>query len=544
MSKTADRNTTAQADVIDAPKRRGRPPKAATTATQSSAAKVKQVASKAAAATTTDTTAAATAPKPRGRPRSSAAAVSVPSGTPAKRKRDDAVAVEAPPAKKRGRPPAAAAGAKPAAAPTVSTKRASRIPSPVVKKKRGRPATKPASVRQVTAGIRKPKKVTTSADTAAVSATKQSKTRVGSSKPTVTKPFKPATKATPRIRRVETDPDMDLTDAENTPEIQYWLMKAEPDSRIEKGVDVAFPIEKLAAATEPEPWDGTSILRLYAFCKWSNSRLGVRNPVARNHMRSMRLNDLAFFYHSNCKDPGIVGVMRIVAEHSIDESAFDPTHPYYDHKSDRSKPKWDCVKVEFVKKFEGPVSLKTLKSTPSLSGMQIAQKAYGRLSVQSVQPKEWAIVLDIAGEDHDLGQPAKTGGYEAGTDGETEADNIMQNKNEDGQVGGNDEIDPEKMAAYGSPEPGLESAAHRVNGELDTGPSTIIITDTDQPKLEHRETIEVVESTQPTVDGTPLTKTVVTDAITDTIRETTVTAVLGGTIEYDAMESDRDEIDD
>ena len=38
----------------------------------------------------------------------------------------------------------------------------------------------------------------------------------------------------------------------------YWLMKAEPESRLEKGVDVKFSIDDLAAAKEPEPWDGAS----------------------------------------------------------------------------------------------------------------------------------------------------------------------------------------------------------------------------------------------------------------------------------------------
>ena len=36
----------------------------------------------------------------------------------------------------------------------------------------------------------------------------------------------------------------------------YWLMKAEPDSRIEKGVDVKFSIDDLENADTPEPWDG------------------------------------------------------------------------------------------------------------------------------------------------------------------------------------------------------------------------------------------------------------------------------------------------
>jgi hypothetical protein len=43
------------------------------------------------------------------------------------------------------------------------------------------------------------------------------------------------------------------------PDVQYWLMKAEPDSRIEKGRDVKFSIDDLAAKAEPEAWDGESI---------------------------------------------------------------------------------------------------------------------------------------------------------------------------------------------------------------------------------------------------------------------------------------------
>jgi hypothetical protein len=37
----------------------------------------------------------------------------------------------------------------------------------------------------------------------------------------------------------------------------FWLMKAEPESRMEKGKDVKFSIDDLAAADVPEPWDGT-----------------------------------------------------------------------------------------------------------------------------------------------------------------------------------------------------------------------------------------------------------------------------------------------
>ena len=49
--------------------------------------------------------------------------------------------------------------------------------------------------------------------------------------------------------------------AEETEEEQndgpsYWLMKAEPETRIEKGRDVKFSIDDLKAATSPEGWDG------------------------------------------------------------------------------------------------------------------------------------------------------------------------------------------------------------------------------------------------------------------------------------------------
>jgi predicted RNA-binding protein with PUA-like domain len=35
-------------------------------------------------------------------------------------------------------------------------------------------------------------------------------------------------------------------------------------------------------------------------------------------MRAMRKGDLAFFYHSNTKVPGVAGIMEIAEEHSID----------------------------------------------------------------------------------------------------------------------------------------------------------------------------------------------------------------------------------
>lgn len=119
-------------------------------------------------------------------------------------------------------------------------------------------------------------------------------------------------------------------------------MKAEPESRMEKGVDVKFSIDDLREAKEPEPWDGMFIILSVCFISTlldvvADVVIGVRNAagkvrgisslvilrltdknIARNNMRAMRKGDLAFFYHSNCKVPGIAGVMEIVQEHSVD----------------------------------------------------------------------------------------------------------------------------------------------------------------------------------------------------------------------------------
>ncbi|EEH18100.2 hypothetical protein PABG_00663 [Paracoccidioides brasiliensis Pb03] len=173
-------------------------------------------------------------------------------------------------------------------------------------------------------------------------------------------------------------PDSDQNDDKGEDDgISYWLMKAEPESRFEKGVDVKFSIDDLREAKEPEPWD------------------------ARNNMRAMKKGDLAFFYHSNCKVPGIAGIMEIVREHSVDESAFDPAHPYYDEKSSRENPKWEVVHVEFRRKFKDLITLAELKSYAKpggpLENMQMTKQS--RLSVSVVSRNEWKFIMSLVGEE-------------------------------------------------------------------------------------------------------------------------------------------------
>ncbi|KAL4784805.1 PUA-like domain-containing protein [Aspergillus varians] len=193
------------------------------------------------------------------------------------------------------------------------------------------------------------------------------------------KKFPNASDSTPKSKPSATETH-ESTD--NDSERSYWLMKAEPESRMAKGQDVKFSIDDLRAAKEPEAWDG------------------VRNPAARNHMRSMKKGDLAFFYHSNCKVPGIAGIMEIVQEHSPDETAFDQSHPYYDEKSKRDNPKWVAVRVEFRRKFDNLITLNELKSHAStnapLGSLQMLKQT--RLSVSAVTPKEWDFITSLVKE--------------------------------------------------------------------------------------------------------------------------------------------------
>ncbi|KAJ1967659.1 hypothetical protein IWQ62_001722, partial [Dispira parvispora] len=164
---------------------------------------------------------------------------------------------------------------------------------------------------------------------------------------------------------------------------RYWLLKAEPESRLVKGIDVKFSIDDLAAMpNQISPWEG------------------VRNYEARNIMRDqMKKGDLALFYHSNCKTPGIAGVMEIVKEGYPDHTACDPNHPYFDARIKAKDPaRWFMVDVKFVKKFSRLVSLKELQTHRAglLEGMTLLNR--GRLSVQPVSCKEFEFISQLANQ--------------------------------------------------------------------------------------------------------------------------------------------------
>ena len=136
----------------------------------------------------------------------------------------------------------------------------------------------------------------------------------------------------------------------------YWLLKSEPD--------VHSWVMQKARGAKGEPWTG------------------VRNYLARNNMRAMRLGDLAFFYHSN-EGLEIVGIVRVVALSHPDPEDTTGT--------------WECVDVAAVCDMPTPVTLAAVKASPKLAKMSLVTSM--RLSVQPVTGPEWIEICRMGGLD-------------------------------------------------------------------------------------------------------------------------------------------------
>jgi predicted RNA-binding protein with PUA-like domain len=104
---------------------------------------------------------------------------------------------------------------------------------------------------------------------------------------------------------------------------------------------------------------------------------GVRNNAARLHLKAMKRGDEAYFYHSG-DERAVIGIMRVTRE-----AAPDPRDP-----------DWVSVKVEPVKALGRPVTLKEIKSDPSLAKMELIRQS--RLSVSPVREAEWKAILELA----------------------------------------------------------------------------------------------------------------------------------------------------
>ena len=147
----------------------------------------------------------------------------------------------------------------------------------------------------------------------------------------------------------------------------YWLMKSEPD---------AYSIDDLERDGR-EPWDG------------------IRNYQARNMMRDdMKIGDEVFFYHSNCKEPGIVGIMKVASDPYPDPTQFDRKSSYFDAKSSKDNPRWLLRDVEFVRKLKRTITLAEIRETKGLDGLILTRKG-NRLSIMPIEKKHWKKLLSL-----------------------------------------------------------------------------------------------------------------------------------------------------
>lgn len=144
---------------------------------------------------------------------------------------------------------------------------------------------------------------------------------------------------------------------------RHWLLKTEPST---------YSIDDLAK-DRVTTWEG------------------IRNAVARNHLRAMRVKDLALVWHSSAKVVGVAGLARIVREAYPDTFAADPASPYFDPATDPAAPRWVMVDVELVEAFPVVLTIAAIKATRELADMVVVRNS--RLSVQPVLPEEYRRVV-------------------------------------------------------------------------------------------------------------------------------------------------------
>lgn len=121
---------------------------------------------------------------------------------------------------------------------------------------------------------------------------------------------------------------------------------------------------------------------------------GVRNYQSRNFMRhQMIVGDQVFFYHSCCKEPGILGIATVSKPAYPDATQFNPTSKYFDPKATPENPRWYNVELTLTKRTR-LIPIKELRRYPELQKMRVLQTG-NRLSITPVDPAEWRFILTI-----------------------------------------------------------------------------------------------------------------------------------------------------
>jgi len=153
--------------------------------------------------------------------------------------------------------------------------------------------------------------------------------------------------------------------------MNHWLLKSEPGTF---GIDDLASLPKRTVA-----WDG------------------VRNYQARNMLRdAVKKGDFALFYHSSCDTPGVAGIVRVVKQGYPDATAFDPKHHHYDAGSRPGDPRWYCVDIKLVRKFDRIITLDALRKHAggALAKLVLLRRG-NRLSVMPVTSAEWNFIVAL-----------------------------------------------------------------------------------------------------------------------------------------------------
>lgn len=153
----------------------------------------------------------------------------------------------------------------------------------------------------------------------------------------------------------------------------YWLLKSEPH---------VFSIDDLIRCHEHTDW-------------WN----GVRNHQAKNFMLEMKKGDQAFFYHSNARPSGIVGVVSIRDEAIADPEQFNAQSAYFDPRARLNQPIWCQVSVQWNFSFKNILSLSEIKKEHQLKEMMLLKQS--RLSISKVTQDEWYFILNLMERKHD-----------------------------------------------------------------------------------------------------------------------------------------------
>ncbi|KAM7265224.1 hypothetical protein ACFE04_002907 [Oxalis oulophora] len=127
--------------------------------------------------------------------------------------------------------------------------------------------------------------------------------------------------------------------------------------------------------TEPNEWSWDDQSSNNGITKWD----GVKNKQAQNNLKSMKLNDLCFFYHSGASARRVVGVVKVVKEWYIEGSGSDD----------------GVVDVKAVGEMKSFVDLKEMKKDEELKGFVLFRQP--RLSVVAVPEEVWKRVCEIGG---------------------------------------------------------------------------------------------------------------------------------------------------